>query len=253
LKVRYLLLAVCLCFETANMVGFSWARLRRLSNEELADVAIRHHYGNVYSNTADLKVDYVSFKPEVHYWADLTGEAGSQLLNKLFGFKFFQVRLPDAVVIVSADGVAQFSRTCGENHWCSPAVAPDRPVLGIVGTVQDGPPNYEVMTEFSARWSEGSDGDAFAAGHCFSALSHSPKPTLRIRSERNSDDVVTIGDMYGYYLITIMDIKRAGYGVLRISEQEFRRSQTCDKSVRAEWPNVGGASWSADWIADATC
>ena len=243
LKLRYLLLAAYLCFEAANMIGFSWARLRRLSNEELADVAIRYEYRDVYSNVADLKADYVSFEPEVHYWSDLTGEAGSQLLNKLLGFKLFQVRLPDAVVVVSVDGVAQFSRTCGQNFWCSPAVAPDRPVLGIVGTVQDGPPNYEAMTDFSVRWIEGSDGDVFASGHCFSALSHSPKPMLSISARRNARDVVTIDDRYGYYLVTIMDIKRAGYGVHKISEAEFRRSQACDKAVRAEWPNAGGASW----------
>lgn len=224
------------------MTGFSWTRLRRLSDDELIDVAIRYKYPDVYSGIGALGVDYPSFKPEVHYWEDLTGEAGNLFWSKFLGVKRFQVRLPDAVVVISSNGFVRLSRRCGENSWCSPAVAPDRPVLGIVGTVQGGPPDYEVVTEFLVRWSEGSEGSVLISGHCFAALSHSQKPTLRISSVRN-EDVVTIRDQYGYYLVSIKDVRRAGYGMLKISEEEFRRSQTCDKAVRAEWPNVGGASW----------
>jgi hypothetical protein len=44
-------------------------------------------------------------------------------------------------------------------------------------------------------------------------------------------------------LIAIKDIKRAGYSSVKIAEAEFARSQKCDPTVRATWPNVGGASW----------
>lgn len=241
-KIRHLLLAACLAFEVANMIGFSWTRLRRVSNDELVEAAIRYRYGGVYSGAAALRAEYAAFDPEVYYWGDLTGEAGNQFLNKLFGFKLFQVKLPDAVVIVSVDGVAKWSRNCGDNSWCAATVAPDRPVLGIVGTVQDGPPDYAVATGFALHWSNGSDGDTFTSGHCFSALSHSPSAVLSVSGPREGD-VVTIGGRHGYYLVVIMDIKRAAYGLLQITEQEFRRSQTCDKTVRAAWPNAGGVSW----------
>jgi hypothetical protein len=242
MKIRYALLGLFVCFEAANFTGFSWIRLQRLSDEELINVAIRYNYPDVYADLKELKADYASFNPEVHYWADLTGEAGNQFWNKFFGLKLFDVRLPDAVVVVTANGFAQFSRTCSENRWCSPTIPPDHPVLGIVGTVQDGPPNYDAARDFSVRWVDGSEGSVFISGHCFVALSRSPKPTLRI-SGTSPDDAVTIGDQYGYRLIAIKDITRAGYSGLKIAEQEFTRSQSCDPTVRAAWPNVGGASW----------
>jgi hypothetical protein len=240
-----LLLGLFVCFEVANFTGFSWTRLRRLSDEELVTAAIRYNYPDVYSNLAEFKADYSSFNPEVHYWADLTltGDAGNQLLNKLLGYKLFNVRLPDAVVFVTADGIVRFSRRCSDHEGsrCSPLFAPDRPRLGIVGTVQDGPPNYDMAKAFSVKWVNGSEGSVFISGHCFAAFSQSAKPALRIYGA-SKDDVLTIEE-YGYHLVAIPDIKRAGYSSIKISEQEFTRSQKCDPAVRAEWPNVGGASW----------
>lgn len=200
------------------------------------------NYPRVYANLAEFKADYSAFNPEVHYWADLTGEAGNQFFNKFVGFKMFNVRLPDAVVVIASNGVARFSRRCSENRWFSPTVAPDHPVLGVVGTVQDGPPNYDIAEQFSVGWIDGSEGSVFISGHCFAAFSQSQKPVLRITGT-SVNDTITIGDEYGYRLVAIPDIKRAAYGSLKISEQEFRQSQTCDKAVRASWPNVGGASW----------
>ena len=236
MKAGYLLLGLFICFETANFTGFSWTRLRRLSDEELINAAIRYNYLDVYSDLVEFKTDYSSFNPEVYYWADLTGEAGSQFWNKSFGSKLFNVRLPDAVVIVASDGTARFSRRY------SPTIAPDHPRLGIVGTVQDGPPNYDAARDFSVQWIDGSEGTVFVSGHCFAAFSESQKPVLKI-SGTKKDDVITIGDQYGYRLVAIPDIKRAAYASIKISEPTFRRSETCDKTVRAAWPNVGGASW----------
>jgi hypothetical protein len=241
LRVRYLLLCLFAAFEVANFTGFSWTRFRWVSSEDLINAAIEFNYRGIYSNLAELKLDYSSFDPGVYYWVDLTGEAGNQFWNKFFGLKLFQIRLPDAVVIVASNGVARFSRSCGENRWCSPAIPPDRPVLGIVGTVQDGPPDYEVAKEFSVRW-ENSEGTVFIPGHCFAAFSSSQRPLLRISAPFNQG-IITIGDGYGYRLVVIKDVKRAAYASLKISEQEFRQSQTCDQTARAAWPNVGGASW----------
>jgi hypothetical protein len=242
MKIRYVLLGLFACFEAANFTGFSWTRLQRLSDEELINVAIRDNYPNVYADLKAFKADYASFDPEVHYWADLTGEAGNQFWNKFLGFKRFNVRLPDTVVVVASNGFARLSRKCSENSRCSPTIPPDHPVLGIVGTVQDGPPNYDIARNFSVRWVDGSEGSVVISGHCFAALSQSPKPTLRI-SRAGLDDTVTIGDQYGYRLIAISDIKRSGYSSVKIAKQEFARSQSCDPTVRAAWPNVGGGWW----------
>jgi hypothetical protein len=239
-KVRYLLLGLFACFEAANFTGVSWVHLRRLSDEELIDAAIRYDYARVYSNLAEFKADYPSFTPEVHYWADLTGEAGNQFFNKFVGFTRFNVRLPEEVVVVATNGEALFSRRCSSSNWCSPTVPPDRPRLGIVGTVQNGPPNYDASQDFSVQWVDGSEGSVFIAGHCFAAFSQSQKPTLRI-SGANNGDVINIGDQYGYRLVAIKEW--GGYSSLKISQQEFTRSKTCDRALRAAWPNVGGASW----------
>ena len=224
------------CFEFANLTGFSWARLRRLSDEELINAALRHQYADVYSNLAEFKADYSSYSPEVYYWTDLTGEAGSLFWNKFFGYTLFNVRLPEAVVIVASNGIAQFSRRCSANRRCSPTIAPDHPKLGIVGTVRGGPPGYAAAKAFSVRWVDGSEGSVFISGHCFAAFSQSPKPALRI-SAAGEVDGLTIGDQYGYRLIDIPDINYAGYGSLRIPEREFAQLRACDKAVRAVTPS----------------
>lgn len=240
LRLRYLLLGLFVCFEAANFTGFSWTSLRRLSDEELINAAIRYDYPDIYSNLAELKADYSSFSPEVHYWADLTGEAGNQFWNKFVGYKLFNVKLPDAVVIVASNGIARFSRKCSGNSWCAPTVAPDRPRLGIVGMVRGGPPGYEAAKEFSVRWVNGSAGSVFISGHCFAALSQSPKPALAI-SVAGDDDGLIITDKYGYLLIDIPDIRRAGYGSSKIPEREFKRLQVCDRAAQAVTPS--GAWW----------
>ena len=241
LRAGYLLLALLICFEAANFTGFSWTRLRRLTDEELIDAAIRYDYPNIYSNLAEFKADYSAFNPEVHYWNDLTGEAGSQFWNKLFGLKLFNIRLPDAVVIVASDGIARFSRRCSENSFCSPAIAPDHPRSGIVGTVQYGPPRYEVAQDLSIQWVDGSEGSVYISGNCFAAFSQSQRPALRIGAKDKGD--IIVADQYGYRLVAAYVGEHEYYASMKITEQEFVRSQSCDRVARDAWPNVGGASW----------
>jgi hypothetical protein len=233
LKVRYVLLGLFLCFEAANFTGFSWTRLRRLSDEELINSAIQSNYPDIYSNLAELKADYSSFNPEVYYWTDLTGEVGKPL-GKLFGFKHFQVRLPDAAVTVASNGTFRLSRRCSETSWCRPTIPPDRPVLGIVGTVQDGSPNDKAAKKFSVQWVDGSQGSVIISGPCFAAFSQSRKPALRIIGPGNREnDSLTINDAYGYRLINIPDINHAGYSSMKTPEREFTRLRACDRSVQA--------------------
>lgn len=234
MKLRYLLLGLLLCFEAANFTGFSWTRLRRLSDEELINAAIQFNYPEVYSNLAELKADYSAFNPEIYYWNDLTGEIGTPIIGKLFGFKRFQVRLPDAAVTVASDGSFRRSRRCSENSWCRPTIAPDRRVLGIVGTVQDGSANDKAAKEFSVEWVDGAHGTVVISGPCFVAISQSPKPALRIIApgDTKSDNFV-INDAFGYRLINVPDINHAAYSATKIPEREFTRLRACDRSVQA--------------------
>jgi hypothetical protein len=242
LKVRYVLLGLLLCFEAANFTGFSWTHLRRLSDEELINAAIQFNYPEIYSNLAEFKADYSSFNPEVYYWIDLTGEIAKPVIGKLFGFKHFQIRLPDAAITVAANGTFRLSRRCSENAWCRPTIVPDRPLLGIVGTVQDGSANGKAAKNFSVEWVDGSKGTVFISGPCFAAFSQSRKPALRIIAPGGREnDSLTIDDTYGYRLINVPDINHDAYSTIRIPEQEFTRLRACDRTVQAS--TSGGQEW----------
>lgn len=242
MKVRYVLLGLLLCFEAANFTGFSWTRLRRPSDEELINSAIQFNYPGIYANLAEFKADYSSFNPEVYYWTDLTGDVGKPVIGKFFGLKHFQVRLPDAAVTVASNGAFRLSRRCSENSWCRPTIPPNSPVLGIVGTVEDGSPNHKAAKEFSVQWVDGSEGTVFISGPCFAAFSQSRKPALRIIApggrEKGSP---IINDAYGYRLVNIPDINQAAYNTVKIPEREFTRLRTCDRSVQAL--TSGGEGW----------
>lgn len=241
MSVRYVLLGL-LCFEAANFTGFSWTHLRRPSDEELIDAAIRSDYPEIYSNLAEFKADYSSFNPEVYYWIDLTGDVGMPVLGKLFGFKYFQVRLPDAAVTIDSNGIFRRSRRCSEKSWCSPTIPPDRRVLGIVGIVQDGSASGKAAKQFSVQWTDGSTGTVVISGPCFAAFSQSRKPALRIIGPSDSKkDSFTIDDAFGYRLITVPDVNAAGYNDTKIPEREFTRLRACDSSVQAT--TSAGESW----------
>jgi hypothetical protein len=233
LKVRYVLLALLLCFEAANFTGFSWTHLRRPSDEELIDAAIRSNYPEIYSTLAEFKADYSAFNPEVYYWIDLTGDVGMPVIGKLFGFKYFQVRLPDAAVTIDSNGTFRRWRRCSEKSWCMPTFPPDRRVLGIVGIIQDGSANGKAAKGFSVQWVDGSTGTVVISGPCFAAVSQSRKPALRISGPGDSKkDSFTINDTFGFRLINVPDINMAGYSDMKIPEQEFQRLRACDRSLQ---------------------
>ena len=178
--MRYVLLGLLLCFEAANFTGFSWTHLRCMSDEELINAAIRSNYPEVYSSLAEFKADYSSFNPEVYYWTDLTGEVAKPVIGKLFGFKYFQVRLPDAAVTIISNGTFRLWRRCSENSWCRPTYPPDHPVLGIVGSFRTAPQTAKPQKNSGCSGWMARQATVFISGPCFAAFSQSRKPALRI-------------------------------------------------------------------------
>ncbi len=243
-KFSVALCIVLLFFEACNFSGFSWSRVGWVPEGEIINVAIRYNYPDIYSNQADLKRDYSSFTPQISYWKDWTGENGNMVMNKLFGMRDYQVRLPDAVVIVDANGKARYSRSFVDES----TMIPNHPKLGIVGTVQYAETDHPVARDFSIRWVNGSTGKVFISGHCFSAFSESEKPALEISAPDRQP--LTIEKEYGYRLAVIFLTKTSdvhgwyqGPSSMKIPETIFLKSQTCDTAVRKEWPNVGGYAW----------
>ena len=241
-KFSVLLAVLILCCEAANFSGFSWTRLTIVSQSEIINSAIKYNYPDIYSGADDLRKDYSSFTPQISYWGNWVGDE-THVLNKLLGIKHYEVRLPDAVVVTDVDGNALFSRSCSDNSWCSPLVAPDHPILGIVGTVQYGAPNYEIANDFSVHWTTETQGKVLTYEHCFSAFNGGSKnPSLTIRAAGR--DPITIDGRFGYYLMAFtFDEKGTYYGTMKISESEFLKSQSCSKEARRAWPNVGGFAW----------
>ncbi len=177
-------------------------------------------------------------------------------MDKLLGFTRYQVLLLDTVVILDVAGKPLFTRSpteCGLGDSGCPAVIPDNPEQGIVGTVQLGPPDYkpaskqdlsfewngEVATDMKT-WGDKTKGQLFTKGHCFSAYIKSPK-LYDLKVKAKGQDMVTINHGYGFYLVSIKEPNV--YGMLRISKEVFLKSQHCDTGVRKNWPNVGGGGW----------
>ncbi|MBD2256373.1 hypothetical protein H6G13_02205 [Pseudanabaena sp. FACHB-2040] len=212
-----------------------------MEQREIIDEAIRFSYPNIYSNLKELQVDYSNFKPEVRYWGSWSWQVKNGFLEKLFGLTRYQVRMPEEIVMVSVDGKAQFSRSdtdCIGDSGC-PFTPPDNPEQGVVGTVQYGGPNYEVVNDFSVEWRGRDRGSVFKSGHCFSAYINSPKNKALVVSPKGAD-ATTIRKGYGFYLVAITS---DSYARMRIPKATFEQSQLCNIEARKSWPNVGGWAW----------
>ena len=244
-----------LILELPNLTGFSLQRMRIVSDKELINTAIEFVYHDIYKDRAEFKSNYSRFEPKARYWGSWYWKMDSDLVDKLLGFTRYQVLLPDAVVIFDVAGTPLFTRApteCGlGDSGCT--VIPDNPEQGIVGTVQLGPPDYkpaskqdlsiewngEVATDMKT-WGDKRKDQIFMSGHCFSAYIKSPK-LYDLKVKAKGQDVVTINQGYGFYLVTILESN--SYGLHRISKEFFLKSQHCDADVRKDWPNVGGGSW----------
>lgn len=241
-RVTFAVLFLLLCiYEGANLTGYSWKRHQVVPERELIDAAIRYSYPGIYANAQELRRDYASFRPEVRYWGSWTWSVENGVFEKLLGLTNYQVRLPEEIVMVSKDGVAQFSRgdsSCGGDGPCPPT-QPDRPERGIVGTVQDGPPDFAVSSDFTLAWKNQEGGQLFKSGHCFAAAIVTPESTqLRITLANGDERTVRTG--YGYYLVSVRSDAQAR---MRISKAMFERSRRCSDEARQAWPNVGGVAW----------
>lgn len=238
-----LTLALCLAiFEAGTLTGFSWKRLAYVPDQELVDAAIRHAYPDIYADLHALQADYTGYQPQVRYWGSWNWQIENGLVDKLFGFQRYQVRLPEEIVIVDAEGKARFSRddtSCNDERGC-PKTPPDRGETGIVGTVQRGAPGYWAAQAFSVAWKAAEPGSVFTSGHCFSA-SITSKDERSLIVDLPGDGAATLRLGFGYHLVAI-----TGSGIqarMRISKAKFERSRSCSPQASAAWPNVGGQAW----------
>ena len=236
--VLFLLLSI---YEAANLTGYSWQRRQVVPEQELIDAAIRYSYPGIYADAQELRRDYSTFRPEVRYWGSWTWSVENGVFEKLLGLTNYQVRLPEDIVMVSKDGVAQFSRgdtSCAGDGEC-PITPPDRPERGIVGTVQEGPPDYATSSDFTLAWKDQDSGQLFKSGHCFAASIVTADSTqLRIKLADGGEHTVRTG--YGYYLVSV---RSDGQARMRISKAMFEQSRNCSDEARQAWPNVGGSAW----------
>lgn len=246
-----LMLAVCLAlFEAGNLTGFSWKRLAYVPEQELVDAAIRHAYPGIYADLRALQADYNGFQPQVRYWGSWNWQIENGLVDKLFGFQRYQVRLPEEIVIVDAEGKAHFSRadtSCNDERGC-PKTPPDRAETGIVGTVQHGPPAYPLTQDFSVSWVPARQvGDAsvdpgrvITYGNCFSASITSAEDRALVVDIRG-DGATTLRLGSGYHSVVVAGTSARTWE--RISRAEFEKFRSCTTMGTVVGPDAGGAAW----------
>jgi hypothetical protein len=200
----------------------------------MIESAIRGAYPSIYTNLGDLRKDYPNFTPRVRRWSDD--------LSFLFGAGDYAVRLPEEEVIVAPNGQVKTTRKCGSLEAECELVVPELPELGVVGTVQLGPPGYEPAQDLRVTW-DGGSGYVFTRGHCFAALKAAKEP-LRLSISIAGRDPVVIEGRYGHLLVAVTETKEGHYYAnMRISKEAFLTSNTCASEARAAWPNVGGWAW----------
>lgn len=226
--VSLILALPLLAFETGNLVGFSWKELRILKKEEIIDAAVRYSYPNIYSNLAEMKKDYSKFDPEVRYWGSWSINVENGLLEKLFGLTRYQVRMPEAIVMVTIDSEADFSRSddmCGDS--VCPFSPPNIPEQGIIGTVQLNSSSDNESDSFSIVWSSNTKGSYVKQhDHCFSAYNKSSSLN-KLLIDTKSGKISQVETGYGFYLMTLKD--DGFYGIQRISKDQFLKSSHCDE------------------------
>ena len=105
-----------LILDLPNLTGFSWQRMRIVSDKELINTAIEFVCNDIYKDRAEFKSNYSRFEPKARYWGSWYWKMDSDLVDKLLGFTRYQVLLPDAVVILDVAGKPLFTRApteCG--------------------------------------------------------------------------------------------------------------------------------------------
>ena len=203
-----------------------------INRAAFVETAIRSMYHDVYANLDELHVDYPGFDPRLRFWGD---DPWYQAASK----RRYSVQLPDGFVIFEPTGVVRKTRYCGYSEAPCEVVAPAHTERGIVGTVQQGAPDYAIVEDFDVEWPGNATATLFQTGHCFSAYSNqATKQTPLVRTKGGEAIPMPVG--YGFFLAVR---KGEGFGVKRISRALFKQSQSCDPEVRANWPNFGGYGW----------
>ncbi|MFL6625629.1 MAG: hypothetical protein ACJ8IK_04345 [Burkholderiaceae bacterium] len=200
----------------------------------LVQAAVDYSYPSIYLDLAALRQDYPGFAPRVRRWSD----------NVLFlvGEGLYAVQMPEEEVIVRRDGKVVTTRRCGSVEADCARVAPRFPVMGVVGTVQLGDPDYAVARHLQVRW-QGTPGEVRIVGHCFWAWKASSEPLVLTITEpgHNSMDLDGVD---GRVLVAVQLSKQGSYfASTRLSKAAFEQARDCTPAVRESWPNIGGAAW----------
>lgn len=234
-------------YEAGNLTGFSWARVRYVSDRELIDHAIAKAYPGIYGDLADLQVDYPDFAPEVRFWGTWHRGISDSIWERALGFASYEVKLPDAVVRLDTDGQARTSLAC-INHNCA-ITAPAHPAFGIIATVQRDAPDYALAPEFRAYWDNGASDDVTKSGHCVSAYSQANPPVAFVIDSPDAKPLA-IQPRFGFYLVAARlapqdskDRAKGFYETRRITREQFLAWRSCAAADRADWPDFAGSWW----------
>lgn len=232
-------LSVLLClgalvWELGALYGFSWQELGRADRRHMIDAAVAFAYPGAYSNLDQLHHDYAHFRPEVSYWDGWDYQGSVDALDKLLGNTEYQIRLPDLVVVADVHGQPLSYFSLDEEQQ----VAPDRPVLGLVGEIQDLREAAPVDEQLRLRWTHPQFAVAEVHDDCFSAYS---ALILNQQLELTSSGAapLQLGQPLGYYRVEVQLGEREGEPTnhatrQRISLAEFLRQRQACRARSAE-------------------
>lgn len=209
------------------------------------ETAIRYEYNSVYESLEDLRQDYPGFTPKIQPWSDK--------ISMWLGIGLYSIELPEALILIDINGNVRSSRSCGSVDGNCTVVPPQHPELGVVGTLQYGAPNYEIVKDYEVNWSRKNEGTVFISEHCFSAFSNNAIG-LELKIAPQTQNSVPIGfrNTYGYYLIAAYfqspdkksdSLPSSTYSSKRISKSLFLKSASCNQEIRNSWPRIGVNPW----------
>lgn len=235
---RFVTVAVALLAIVLGIAALVTSRLvveqRPPDDARLVQAAIDSVYPGIYGDLGALRQDYPGFDPRVRRWSD-------DLLF-LVGEGLYAVRMPEEEVIMTRDGAFRTTRTCGSVESHCEHVAPRIPLMGVVGTVQLGDPDFAIARNLQVHW-RGTAGEVRVVGHCFWAFKASSEP-LVLEIAVPGHNSMTLEGFNGHRLVAIqLSTQGSYYGTARLSRTAFEQSRDCSEQARAGWPNVGGAAW----------
>jgi len=222
-----LLCVTVLLWQLGALYGFSWQQLGRADRGQMLDAAVAFAYPEAYADLDELRSDYAHFRPEVLYWGSRNDQI-IEVMDKLLGRTEYQIRLPDLMVIADIHGRPLYHFPPDEEQQ----VIPDRPILGLVGDIQDLREAAPVNETLGLRWSNPQYGEAEIHDNCFSAFSPlSREQHLELTS--SGAEPLRMGRPLGYFRVQVQLGQRDGgpsnsASRQRISYAEFlQERQAC--------------------------